>query len=67
MLDLSEIQFLDSAGIRLLDSIVNESAEVGKSFVVVGNQVVGRLIEVAGLEHVLDVVDSQAAAISATT
>jgi len=67
VLDLSAIQFLDSAGIRLLDSIAIESAEMGNRFVVVGNPVVGRLIEVAGLEQVVDVVDSQAAAISAAT
>ena len=67
VLDLSAIQFLDSAGIRLLDSIAKESDEVGKRFVVVGNPVVDRVIEVAGLEQVIDVVGSRSAAISAAT
>ncbi len=67
VLDLSAIQFLDSAGIRLLDSIAKESDRVGKRFVVVGNPVVRRSIEVAGLEQVIDVVGSQSVAISAAT
>ena len=65
VLDLSEVSFMDSTGLRTLVSVHNRLGEAGARFrIVVPSGPVRRIIEITGLSGALDLVGTRAAALS---
>lgn len=65
VLDLSEVSFMDSTGLRTLVAVHNRLHGAGARFrVVVPSGPVQRIIEITGLSGALDLVGTRAAAIS---
>lgn len=59
ILDLRQLEFIDSTGLGLLVKAHRRSEESGRRFAVVrGSSQVQRLLELAGLEQRLELVDS---------
>ena len=71
LIDLSECEFIDSTGIalivrawQLIDSAADGGGE-GRLVICCGNQQVGRVLEVTGLEHSIAIHTSRAQALAA--
>lgn len=65
ILDLSEVSFMDSTGIRAIVGVHNRLNESGNRFrLIVPSGPVARIIEITGLTGALDLVDSRDAAFS---
>jgi anti-anti-sigma factor len=58
VIDLSEVTFMDSSGLRVLLTAHRRAEEAGRSFALVkGSDTVNRLLEVTGLSERLEVLD----------
>lgn len=65
VLDLSEVSFMDSTGLRSLVGVHNRLKENGSRFrLVVPSGAVSRIIEITGLSGALDIVPTRAAALN---
>lgn len=65
VLDLSDVSFMDSTGLRSLVGAHNRLKESGSRFrLVVPSGAVSRIIEITGLSGALDIVSSRAAALT---
>lgn len=61
VLDLRDVSFLDSSGLRVILRIDREQREAGKRFVVVrGGRRVARVLELTGAERQLEIVSDPA-------
>ncbi len=65
VLDLSDVSFMDSTGLRTLVGVHNRLSEAGSRFrIVVPSGAVARIIQITGLSDALDIVDTRAAALT---
>ncbi|MGI8461723.1 MAG: STAS domain-containing protein [Solirubrobacterales bacterium] len=59
VIDLREVTFMDSSGVRVLLSAHRDAESNGRSFAIVkGNSAVDRLLEVTGLAERLELLDA---------
>jgi anti-sigma B factor antagonist len=65
VIDLRELQFMDSTGLRALLTAHSRAAEAGHRLtLVVGEGAVGRLIELTGVRDIVECVDTPPAGVS---
>ena len=58
MIDLSQVTFMDSSGLRVLLTAHRRAEEAGRGFALVkGGDTVSRLLEVTGLSERLELLD----------
>ncbi|HEX6116573.1 MAG TPA: STAS domain-containing protein [Solirubrobacterales bacterium] len=62
VIDLSEVTFMDSSGLRVLLTAHRRAEEAGRGFAIVkGGDTVNRLLEVTGLSERLELLDERPA------